>query len=41
MNAWLAGPASPEHRAHSRGGLFELIELYLKRRLSEMAVRFH
>lgn len=40
MDALLAELALPQHHARNRGGLFELIELHLKRRHREMAVRF-
>ena len=41
MDALLAELALPEQHARNRGGLFELIELHLKRRHREMTVRFH
>ena len=40
MDALLQELASPAHRARNRGGLFELIELHLKRRHREMARQF-
>lgn len=40
VDALLLELALPEHRARNRGGLFELIELHLKRRHREMAVMF-
>jgi hypothetical protein len=40
MDALLHELALPERRARNRGGLFELIELHLKRRHREMARQF-
>lgn len=40
MDALLRELASPERRARNRGGLFELIELHLRRRHREMARLF-
>lgn len=40
MDALLHELARPEHHARNRGGLFELIELHLKRRHREMAHMF-
>ncbi|MEZ0253251.1 MAG: hypothetical protein ACAH20_20180 [Methylobacteriaceae bacterium] len=40
MDALLGELALPEHRARNRGGLFELIELHLKRRHGEIARLF-
>jgi hypothetical protein len=40
MDALLQELALPEHHARNRGGLFELIELHLKRRHREMARQF-
>ena len=40
MDALLKELALPAHRARNRGGLFELIELHLKRRHREMARQF-
>jgi len=40
MDALLLELALPEHRARNRGGLFELVEMHLKRRHREMAVMF-
>lgn len=37
MDALLVELASPERHARNRGGLFELVELHLKRRHREMA----
>jgi hypothetical protein len=40
MDALLRELALPEHRARNRGGLFELIELHLRRRHGEIARLF-
>jgi hypothetical protein len=40
MEALLRELASPERQARNRGGLFELIELHLKRRQREFARLF-
>ena len=40
MDALLRELALPERHARNRGGLFELIELHLKRRQREMARLF-
>ena len=41
MDVLLCELALPEHQIRNRGGLFELIELHLKRRRREMALQFH
>ncbi|BAU88799.1 hypothetical protein MPPM_0194 [Methylorubrum populi] len=41
MDALLHELALPERRARNRGGLFELIELHLKRRHGQMAHLFN
>lgn len=41
MDALLRELALPERRARNRGGLFELIELHLRRRHREIARLFH
>jgi hypothetical protein len=40
MDTLLRELARPKHRARNRGGLFELIELHLKRRHGEIARLF-